>query len=295
MPEFNDLPEAVKRLPAKTEPAKTGAAHSDLAGPHAVGNQAAVEIAEKLLQAASQGKNLMKELDYLSSPHAGMPTQTEVLRQMIDSKNDHRNDQQFGNIELLDASGTPVTNRKMSFNIRQIVKTSENGQSSTLYESSFADDARQVYNADKNNILLESKTEAPHAADISKIVADFQKSVDEMIASGHRMSGQGAVMGVINNIARVDFGGKEYDCVDQSIDVLNSLKKLKLNGQWDFHMVGDPPHYTVEVVPHNANDPIIRMDPWRGRDHYQIKQPGEATEDQRLNPWPDDQSKIHWS
>jgi hypothetical protein len=252
--------------------------------------EAAHKIAEKLMQAASQGENLMQEIDFLSVTQPGQPSKIDVLRGMVDLKTMG----QFGGVEILDAQGKAVTNDREAFNIRKIVR--KNGdQEETLYQWGVEPELRALFNRDQHNILLDDKVEGEHKEDTQKIVRGFQEAVDDMVKTGHRVDGTGAVMGVVNNIDRAYLDDKKYDCADQAIAVLNALKKLHLDGHWDFHLVGDPPHYTVETVPHNPNDPIIHLDPWRGRNAIEIKPPGKGVSDKRLNQWLDDQGHLHWS
>jgi hypothetical protein len=252
--------------------------------------ESAHKIAETLMDAASHGENLMREIDFLSTPVAGQPSKTEVLRSMLDLKAAG----QFGNVEILDGDGHPITNDRNAMNIRKIVRK-DGGAEQTLYEFGVGAEGRSLYNQDQRNVLLNDQAEPMHQGDTRKIVDTFQKTVDALIQSGHRLDGEGAFRGVINNIDRAYFDEKKYDCADQAVAVLNALKKAQLEGHWDFHLVGDPPHYMVETVSHNPNDPIIRLDPWRGRDAVVIKARGSGSPDTRLNQWIDDQGVLHWS
>jgi hypothetical protein len=252
--------------------------------------EAAQKIAEKLMTAASHGENLMREIDFLSTPVPGQPSKIDVLKGMVDLKTMGK----FGGVEILDGQGKPITNERGAFNVQKIVRK-DGATEQTLYESGVGSEGRALYNQDQHNVLLEDKVEAAHKGDANKIVQTFQKAVDEMVKSGHRVDGEGALMGLVNNVDRAYFDDKKYDCADQAVQVLKALKQLNLNGHWDFHLVGDPPHYTVETVSHNPNDPIIHLDPWRGRNAIEIKPPGKGISDKRLNQWLDDQGHLHWS
>jgi hypothetical protein len=99
--------------------------------------------------------------------------------------------------------------------------------------------------------------------DVSKIIEEYRDAVQKMTNDGKRLPGGGPLHGIFNNAYREYFDMSMYDCADQALFTAERLKRLNLTDSWEFNMVGAPPHYTLEAVPQNKNDPLIKMDPWK--------------------------------
>jgi hypothetical protein len=247
----------------------------------------ATEIAEGLLNAASHGENLMRSVDYMSGHDARL--KQDVFQQMVEKQG------QFPNIRLLDNSGHVVKQGQRGIQVARIVQVSQDGQEHTLYDASGEEDAARLMNADSRNLVASDITSGSHPQDVDTFVKEFKKTIDQLNASGKRVEGDGVIMGIINDMKRFYFNDGTYDCADQAIAVLSNLSKLKTSGQWDFHLVGAPPHYTVEVVPHSKDDPIIALDPWKGHDHIQYLPTATNRPDDRINKWLDSEGRYRWS
>jgi len=236
------------------------------------------------MTAASRGENLMREIDYMSG-HSGRLKQ-DVLGKMVGMQD------QFPNVKLVDVQGNTVTSARLAQNVQRIVRTN-GGKEETVYDGS--PDAANLMNADRTNIMISDKTSGHHPEDVRAFVSEFEKTIDQLVASNRRLEGGGTVLGILNDAKRAYIDDKMYDCADQSIAVLGNLSKLNTSGNWDLHMVGAPPHYKIELVPHSKDDPLIKMDPWRGKDAVEIVPAGTYETDTRLNRWLDNDGRARWN
>lgn len=246
-------------------------------------------LAEDLMSAAHKGENLMRAVDYMSSHDPKL--KQDVIAKMIDLQNAGK----FPDVHLVDFNGNPVTNDRLGVTVGKILQTAPDGHQIVLYDGSAEGEARTLMNASNENPLVRDRTTGAHPEDTAAILASFKQSIADMEKRGKRLPGGGTLRGIVNDALRAYKDPNMFDCADQSTDVLNDLAKLKLKGNWDFHLVGDPPHYTVEVVPHSKDDPLIRLDPWRGEDDVEVVPPGTFTRDTRLNRWVDDQGRARWT
>jgi len=247
----------------------------------------ATEIAEELLTAASHGENLMREVDHMSGHDAGL--KQDVFKQMVEKQGE------FPNIKLVDSSGHLVKKGQGGFAVAKIVQISPEGKELTLYDGSGEDDAARLMNADSRNIITNDQLSGSHPQDVDAFLGEFKKTIDQLVASGKRLEGEGVMMGVINDMKRSYVDSRVDDCVDQSITLLGNVSKLNTAGQWDFHLVGAPPHYTVELVPHSKDDPLIKLDPWRGEHAIQLAPAGTYEPDKRINKWIDREGRWRWN
>jgi hypothetical protein len=242
------------------------------------------EIADELMTAASHGENLMREIDYMSG-HSGRLKQ-DVIGKMIGMQD------QFPNVKLVDYQGHTVTSARLGQNVARIVRT-DGGKEQTLYDAS--SDAANLMTADHNNLLINDKTSGQHPADVTAFVSEFQKTIDQLVASGRRLDGEGVIRGIVNDAERAYIDGRMYDCADQSVAVLGNLSKLNTSGNWDLHLIGAPPHYKIELVPHSKDDPLIKLDPWRGKSAVELVPAGTYEPDQRINQWLDNDGRLRWN
>lgn len=248
------------------------------------------ETAETLLNAASNGEVLMREVESIRNSATAQGGINAVFKEMINLSNSGA----AANLELVDAEGNPVTSDRQVHRLNRIIRTKPDGTKETLYDSDGDPDARVLMANDKTDVVQGAVDDSAHPEDVTKIVATFQKAVDDMVKNGQRLDGEGVIMGILNNAGRAYFNDDLKDCADQAVYVLNQLNKLNLGDRWDLNMVGAPPHYTLQAVPRSANDPIISMDPWRGRSSFAVNSGQGKQADQRLNRWMDDQWNLRW-
>ncbi len=246
------------------------------------------ETAERLIAAGTGGENLMREVESIIGDPQQFGSRQKVFQEMLNLANTG----QAPGLELVDSNGQPVTNERAVHTVDRIVRTGPDGRKETIYDGGGDTDARALMVRDNADILKGKVDDRTHPDDVKKIVDTFQKAVDDMVKNGQRLEGGGALMGILNNATRAYFNDNLKDCADQAVYVLNQLKQLNIGDRWDLHMVGDPPHYTLEAVPRSPNDPVISMDPWRGRNSYEVK--GGAKPDERLNRWMDGDWNLRW-
>ena len=103
--------------------------------------------------------------------------------------------------------------------------------------------------------------------DVQRIIKRFNEIVQYMNKHKLRRPGSGEVNGWINNF--VNFWTGEYmGCIDQAYFLSQSLKDLDLDDQWTFKSDRvNPFHSNVLAIPHNKNDPTLRLDTWKNEYH----------------------------
>jgi hypothetical protein len=247
----------------------------------------ASEIAEELLSAASHGENLMREVDFMSGHNARL--KQDVFKEMVGKQGE------FPNVRLIDGNGRTVTPGQQGWAIAKIVQVSSDGKEHTLYDASGDEDAARLMNADSRDVIASDQTSGKHPQDVDAFVKEFKKTIDQLVASGKRVEGEGLISGIINDMKRAYVNGGVYDCADQGIALLSNFSNLSTSGNWDLHLVGAPPHYTVEVVPHSKDDPLIKLDPWRGEHAVDIVPAGTFKPDKRINKWLDGDGRWRWN
>jgi RHS repeat-associated protein len=102
-------------------------------------------------------------------------------------------------------------------------------------------------------------------ADAKKIIETFNKTVSNMVSAGDRLPGSGWLNGMKNNFKSEyhGYGSAPFkDCVEQALCLKSQLKKLKLEGEWEFNFVGRPGHYWLEAIPKNPGEKSMTLDPW---------------------------------
>ena len=52
-------------------------------------------------------------------------------------------------------------------------------------------------------------------------------------------------------------------CIDQAYFLSESLKDLELDDQWTFKSDRVNPFHSKLAIPHNKNDPTLRLDTWK--------------------------------
>jgi hypothetical protein len=262
------------------KPISTSGAHQMTEKPDPKTN----EIADELMTAASRGENLMREVDYMSG-HSSRLKQ-DVLGKMVGMQD------KFPNVKLVDYEGHTITKAGPGTNVARIVRMS-GGKEETVYDGS--SDAADLMNADRTNIIISDKTTGQHPQDVNAFVEEFKKTIDQLVASGRRLDGEGIFKGIINDAERAYIDNRMYDCADQSVAVLGNLSKLNTSGNWDLHLIGAPPHYKIELVPHSKDDPLIKLDPWRGKSAIDVVPAGKYEPDTRINRWLDSDGRPRWN